>query len=126
MQDILDQLEQRRAGAKLGGGEARIAAQHKKGKLTARERIDVLLDEGVLITLRLSSESGEHVVRIVFVFDPAVAEQLRKLVTETDQCQMQVVCKWGFDEFQSQRLQNPQSVIRTCRNCQMAQFLEVQ
>ncbi|MBO9502690.1 acyl-CoA carboxylase subunit beta [Brevundimonas sp. A19_0] len=46
MQDILDQLEARRAGAKLGGGEARIAAQHKKGKLTARERIEVLLDEG--------------------------------------------------------------------------------
>jgi propionyl-CoA carboxylase beta chain len=46
MQDILDQLEQRRAAARLGGGEKRIASQHGKGKLTARERIDVLLDEG--------------------------------------------------------------------------------
>ncbi|MDQ0456354.1 acyl-CoA carboxylase subunit beta [Rhizobium paknamense] len=46
MRDILDQLEQRRQAARLGGGEARIAAQHKKGKLTARERIEVLLDEG--------------------------------------------------------------------------------
>ena len=45
MQTILDQLEARRAGAKLGGGEKRIAAQHAKGKLTARERIEVLLDE---------------------------------------------------------------------------------
>ncbi|WP_298097925.1 acyl-CoA carboxylase subunit beta [Brevundimonas sp.] len=46
MKTILDQLEARRAGARLGGGEARIASQHAKGKLTARERIDVLLDEG--------------------------------------------------------------------------------
>jgi propionyl-CoA carboxylase beta chain len=46
MKDILDQLEERRAAARLGGGEKRIAAQHAKGKLTARERIEVLLDEG--------------------------------------------------------------------------------
>ena len=46
MKTILEQLEQRRAGARLGGGEKRIASQHGKGKLTARERIDVLLDEG--------------------------------------------------------------------------------
>jgi propionyl-CoA carboxylase beta chain len=46
MQRILEQLEDRRQSARLGGGEARIAAQHGKGKLTARERIDVLLDEG--------------------------------------------------------------------------------
>lgn len=35
-----------RAEAKMGGGERRIAAQHAKGKFTARERIDMLLDEG--------------------------------------------------------------------------------
>ncbi|MGG6897659.1 acyl-CoA carboxylase subunit beta [Rhizobium sp. BR 315] len=45
MQTILDQLAARRAEARLGGGERRIAAQHGKGKLTARERIEVLLDE---------------------------------------------------------------------------------
>lgn len=39
-------LEQKNAEALLGGGEARIASQHKKGKLTARQRIDLLLDEG--------------------------------------------------------------------------------
>jgi propionyl-CoA carboxylase beta chain len=44
--DILQELEHRRADARLGGGEKRIAAQHAKGKLTARERIDLLLDEG--------------------------------------------------------------------------------
>ena len=46
MQHILDELEKRRDQARLGGGEKRIAAQHAKGKLAARERIDVLLDEG--------------------------------------------------------------------------------
>ena len=46
MQDILDQLESRRARARLGGGERRIDAQHAKGKLTARERLELLLDEG--------------------------------------------------------------------------------
>jgi propionyl-CoA carboxylase beta chain len=46
MKEILDQLEARRAEARLGGGEKRIAAQHAKGKLTARERIELLLDEG--------------------------------------------------------------------------------
>ena len=39
-------LEQKKAEALLGGGEKRIEAQHKKGKLTARERIQLLLDEG--------------------------------------------------------------------------------
>ncbi|MEL6549211.1 MAG: acyl-CoA carboxylase subunit beta [Pseudomonadota bacterium] len=46
MTDILGELEDRRDVARLGGGEARVKAQHAKGKLTARERIDLLLDEG--------------------------------------------------------------------------------
>jgi propionyl-CoA carboxylase beta subunit len=46
MQHILEELEQKRARARLGGGEKRIESQHAKGKLTARERIDLLLDEG--------------------------------------------------------------------------------
>jgi propionyl-CoA carboxylase beta chain len=45
MREILAELEGRRASARLGGGEKRIAAQHAKGKLTARERIEILLDE---------------------------------------------------------------------------------
>lgn len=40
------EMERRRAAARLGGGQKRIEAQHAKGKLTARERLDVLLDEG--------------------------------------------------------------------------------
>ena len=46
MQHMLDELERRRAAARLGGGQRRIDAQHGKGKLTARERIDALLDPG--------------------------------------------------------------------------------
>ncbi|AUH32213.1 acyl-CoA carboxylase subunit beta [Paracoccus tegillarcae] len=45
MKDILEELERRRDQARLGGGERRIEAQHKRGKLTARERVELLLDE---------------------------------------------------------------------------------
>ena len=45
MNTIIEQLETRREEARMGGGEKRIAAQHSKGKLTARERLEVLLDE---------------------------------------------------------------------------------
>jgi len=45
MQTILEELEQRREVARLGGGQQRIDRQHEKGKLTARERIDLFLDE---------------------------------------------------------------------------------
>jgi len=44
MQEILTQLEEKREEARMGGGKKRIDTQHKKGKLTARERIDILLD----------------------------------------------------------------------------------
>ena len=46
MKDILQELEDRRGAARVGGGQKRIDAQHSKGKLTARERIELLLDEG--------------------------------------------------------------------------------
>jgi propionyl-CoA carboxylase beta chain len=45
MKEILDKLEQRRARARAGGGPQRTQAQHRRGKLTARERIDLLLDK---------------------------------------------------------------------------------
>ncbi len=44
MYDVIRQLEDKRARARLGGGQKRIAAQHAKGKLTARERLELLLD----------------------------------------------------------------------------------
>ena len=46
MHNIIRQLDEKRARAAMGGGAKRIAAQHAKGKLTARERIEILLDEG--------------------------------------------------------------------------------
>ncbi len=46
MLEALEALEKRRDAARAGGGEKRVAAQHAKGKLTARERIDVFLDKG--------------------------------------------------------------------------------
>jgi len=46
MKHVLDKAEKRRASARLGGGQVRIDAQHERGKLTARERIEILLDPG--------------------------------------------------------------------------------
>ncbi|MFL5502010.1 MAG: acyl-CoA carboxylase subunit beta [Gemmatimonadaceae bacterium] len=51
MRDKLDLLARRRAESELGGGEARLKAQHEKGKLSARERLDLLLDEGSFVEL---------------------------------------------------------------------------
>src|SRR2546423_6550941 len=45
MKDILEKLEVRRENARLGGGQARINSQHGRGKLTARERIELLMDK---------------------------------------------------------------------------------
>ena len=46
MKEILAELERRRADARQGGGVKRVEAQHTRGKLTARERIELLLDKG--------------------------------------------------------------------------------
>ncbi|MEJ2125699.1 MAG: acyl-CoA carboxylase subunit beta [Alphaproteobacteria bacterium] len=46
MKHVINELERRRAEARLGGGQRRIDAQHTRGKLTARERIELLLDDG--------------------------------------------------------------------------------
>ena len=46
MLDIIEALEAKREAARQGGGAKRVAAQHAKGKLTARERLALLLDEG--------------------------------------------------------------------------------
>ena len=46
VREILDQLDAKREAARMGGGERRIAAQHKRGKLAARERLQLLLDQG--------------------------------------------------------------------------------
>src|SRR4051812_49955996 len=51
MREKLEVLEARRAEAELGGGKKRLQAQHEKGKLSARERLDLLLDEGSFVEL---------------------------------------------------------------------------
>jgi propionyl-CoA carboxylase beta chain len=51
MREKLDLLDRRRAESELGGGADRLKAQHDKGKLSARERLDVLLDEGSFVEL---------------------------------------------------------------------------
>ena len=51
MQKALQHLEQKRQEAELGGGQDRLDAQHKRGKLSARERLDLLLDEGSFVEL---------------------------------------------------------------------------
>jgi propionyl-CoA carboxylase beta chain len=51
MRDKIERLEKLRREAELGGGEARIRAQHERGKLSARERIELLVDEGSFVEL---------------------------------------------------------------------------
>ncbi len=51
MRDKLELLQQKRAESEQGGGPDRIATQHRKGKMTARERLDVLLDPGSFVEL---------------------------------------------------------------------------
>ena len=54
-----NELEKRRSAAVAGGGEKRIESQHKKGKLTARERIDFLFDEGSFVEINTLIESQD-------------------------------------------------------------------
>ena len=60
MKHILEELEQRRAQARAGGGERRIESQHAKGKLTARERLDLLLDEDSFEEFDMFVEHRSH------------------------------------------------------------------
>ena len=46
MRDIIQQLDEKRAAARVGGGQRRVSVQHGKGKLSARERVELLFDEG--------------------------------------------------------------------------------
>ena len=60
MQSIIRQLEEKREAARKGGGQRRIDAQHGKGKLTARERIELLLDEGSFEEWDMFVEHDSH------------------------------------------------------------------
>lgn len=56
-EEALKDLDERRAKANIGGGQARIDKQHEQGKLTARERIDILLDKGTFVEVDAFMES---------------------------------------------------------------------
>src|SRR5213078_901609 len=58
LRPLVEDLHERRAKAKLGGGEERIARQHEQGKLTARERLDLLIDAGTFTELGI--HAGIH------------------------------------------------------------------
>ena len=56
LRPLVEELHERRAKARLGGGEERIARQHEQGKLTARERIALLIDEGTFTELGIHAQ----------------------------------------------------------------------
>ena len=58
MKGLVDDLHARREKAKLGGGEEKIAKQHSRGKLTARERLDLLVDPGTFVEMGI--HAGPH------------------------------------------------------------------
>ncbi|MGE5281376.1 MAG: acyl-CoA carboxylase subunit beta [Chloroflexota bacterium] len=58
MRPLVEDLHKRREKAKLGGGEEKIALQHERGKLTARERIDLLVDPGTFVEIGI--HGGPH------------------------------------------------------------------
>src|SRR5215210_2706940 len=58
MKTLVEDLHDRRSRAKLGGGEQKIALQHERGKLTARERLDLLVDPGTFVELGI--HGGPH------------------------------------------------------------------
>jgi acetyl-CoA carboxylase carboxyltransferase component len=58
MKGLVDDLHARREKAKLGGGEEKIKVQHERGKLTARERIDLLVDPGTFVEIGI--QAGPH------------------------------------------------------------------
>jgi acetyl-CoA carboxylase carboxyltransferase component len=58
MKALVTDLHDRRRGAKLGGGEEKIALQHERGKLTARERVDLLVDPGTFVEIGI--HGGPH------------------------------------------------------------------
>ncbi len=58
MKGLVEDLHERRDKAKLGGGEEKIALQHERGKLTARERIDLLVDPGTFVEIGI--QAGPH------------------------------------------------------------------
>src|SRR5918999_3641350 len=62
LRELVDDLHERRERARLGGGEEKIERQHAQDKLTARERLDLLIDEGTFTELGIHA-GIHHAVR---------------------------------------------------------------
>ena len=60
-EDRLKDLRARKARGEAGGGQARIDAQHNRGKMTARERLEMLLDDGSFQEIKLSDYRDKYV-----------------------------------------------------------------
>jgi acetyl-CoA carboxylase carboxyltransferase component len=62
LRSLVEDLEERRAKVRAGGGPEKVAKQHERGKLTARERLDLLIDAGTFVELGMhgapTSRSG--------------------------------------------------------------------
>ena len=58
MKLLSDELRQRREKARMGGGQEAVRKQHERGKMTARERLEFLLDEGTFVELDALAETG--------------------------------------------------------------------
>lgn len=68
-QDRIRELVERKASARLGGGQEKIDARHERGKLTARERLDILLDKGSFEEIDMLARNGEGVVTGIGTID---------------------------------------------------------
>jgi len=85
------ELESRRERAKLGGGDEKVALQHERGKLTARERINLLVDPGTFVeigirgrlTIRVLPGLHRHVLRSGSeAYKPSAFPALRSSISE--------------------------------------------
>src|SRR5436853_4555187 len=92
LRDQTDELHERRDKAKLGGGEEKIAKQHDAGKLTARERIDLLIDEGTFVELGMHGRP--HFSQRSMEGREAPADGV---VTGYGKCQGRLICVAAYD-----------------------------
>src|SRR5438045_4160470 len=92
LRPLVEDLAERRAAIRLGGGEEKIAKQHAAGKLTARERVDLLIDEGTFIELGMHGRP--HFSQRSMEGKEAPADGV---VTGYGKCQGRLVCVAAYD-----------------------------
>src|SRR5436189_2489427 len=92
LRPLVEELRERRERIRLGGGEEKIAKQHGAGKLTARERIDLLIDEGTFVELGMHGRP--HFSQRSMEGKEAPADGV---VTGYGKCQGRLVCVAAYD-----------------------------